>query len=93
MNPEMRYYRSKPVIVRATQWSGAVEDARPIIQWVLDGGGMMTQREHGVLLLIGPLDKPLTILAGDWIIRGVGGGFYACTPELFTESYLPLGVL
>ena len=90
MNPEMRYYQSKPVIVRATQWSGAVEDAHPIIQWVLLGGGMMTWREPGVLL-IETLDESLTVSPGDWIVRGVGGEFHACKPGMFKESYLPLG--
>jgi hypothetical protein len=40
----MSMFRKKPVIIEARQWSGGVEAATPIIQWILDGDG--TARWH-----------------------------------------------
>ena len=33
----------------------------------------------------------VNVSTGDWIIRGVEGEFYPCRPDVFAETYEPLG--
>lgn len=40
----MKTYRKKPVEITAVQFTGTAEEATPIIDWILDGGG--TARYH-----------------------------------------------
>ena len=35
------------------------------------------------------LEGPLAISDGDWLIKGVRGEFYPCTPDIFAATYEP----
>jgi hypothetical protein len=42
-------------------------------------------------LLIHTLEGEMTAMPGDWIITGVRGEKYACKPDIFEQTYEPLG--
>lgn len=90
-------FRKKPVEIGAIQFTGTVESASEIIDWVLAGDGQAFYRcnsdetcEHGPEnhhLLIRTLEGLMAARAGWWVIRGIKGEFYPCEDEIFRGSY------
>ena len=39
---------------------------------------------------IDTLEGVMTARIGDWIIKGIQGGFYPCKPDIFEATYEPL---
>lgn len=103
MNPAK--YRKLPVVIEAMRFEGGAENASPIIDWVLSGGG--TARYHAANdprpvhgradweqaspehLAIDTLEGTHRASVGDWVIRGVQGEFYPCKPGVFEATYEP----
>lgn len=101
----MNQYRKRPVVIEAIRFTGGAENATPIIDWILAGGG--TARWHEPLdewtsedgtlghpaspehLAIDTLEGTMRADVGDWIIRGVQGEFYPCKPDIFEATYEP----
>lgn len=98
----VRRFRKKPMEVEAMQFTGGVECASPIIDWVLAGGGTARYHEHLPAeefddgkghpeepehLMIETLEGAMRGDLEDWIIRGVKGEFYPCKPDIFEASY------
>jgi len=77
----MGFYRKKPVIVEAVQWSGS--------NWheVLAFAGGDNVFTSGSELNVVTLEGPLHASPGDWIIKGVQGEFYPCKPDIFEATY------
>jgi hypothetical protein len=42
-------------------------------------------------LLIATLEGIMKAKPGDWIIQGVQGEFYPCKPDIFEQTYEPVG--
>ena len=88
---EPRRFRKKPVEIVAVPFEGGAAAAAPIIDWVLAHGG--TARYHGRVLgmdehiAIDTLEGVMRASIWDWIIRGVGGEFYPCKPDIFQATY------
>lgn len=82
----MAKYRKKPVVIDAIQWSGINHDdvsefaSDAIIKFLDDGR-----------LSIRTLEGNLIASPGDWIIKGVKGEVYACKPDIFQQTYEPIG--
>lgn len=83
-------FRKKPVVIEAVQWGGNNVQELAIF---LDG--TPTTREYGIVA-----GQPINIftLEGnhranirDWIIKGVKGEFYPCKPDIFEQTYEPVG--
>ena len=74
----MQKYRKKPVVIEAVELT--VENAVDLI------------REHGFTwgdcgLQIDTLEGVMQATYGDYIIKGVQGGFYPCKPDIFHATY------
>lgn len=41
--------------------------------------------------VIRTLEGDMRVTWGDWVIRGVHGEFYPCKPDIFAETYEPVG--
>jgi len=78
-------YRKKPVVIDAVQWTGynflEVKNFCPEIVCLASG--------HE--LCIETLEGDHTASVGDWIIKGVAGEYYPCKPDIFEQTYEPVG--
>src|SRR5690606_38352248 len=86
----MAKFRKKPVVIEAVQWRGAGDNNR-IINWLaqqkvnVDGWLL-----HDTDITIPTLEGAMVARPTDWIIRGVGGEFYPCKPDIFAATYEPV---
>lgn len=76
----MGYYRKKPVVIEARQWTGVGADE--MLDWIGDGA-----QRFGSDLSISTLEGDMMAGLGDWIIKGVKGEFYPCKPDIFEATY------
>lgn len=87
-------YRKKPVVIEAILWDGTIQTLK-----VLQAMGMQARsysaddnRRDGICeLKIETLESPHEASLGDWIIKGVKGEFYPCKPDIFEQTYEPVG--
>lgn len=80
----MALFRKRPVVIEARQFTG--EPDAELELWLGDWfeSWVPSRRE----LVIRTLESnEFTASAGDWIICGVGGEFYACKPDIFAATY------
>ena len=81
----MPYYRKKPVVIEAIQYTGGIHSADKVIAWAIERGagpGMRYVR-LGNTVDIKTLEGTMSADPGDWIIRGLAGEFYSCKPDIF----------
>lgn len=81
----MAYYRKKPVLIEAVQWTG---DMAPIIALVghdLPTYGPMGQSGS---LRVHTLEGDHECRLGDWLIRGIQNELYPCKPDIFVATYI-----
>jgi hypothetical protein len=92
----MPYFRKKPVVIEAVQFTGGDQSADKVIAWAIERGvgpGMKYIRDPRHVL--GPantidiptLENVTTASPGDWIIKGIKGEFYPCKPDIFEATY------
>lgn len=89
----MAKYRKRPVVIEAEQWVGGAESASRVIDWVLDSG-TRSARYHegpGEFIAIDTLEGTMSAIPNDFIIRGVQGEHYPCKPDIFEQTYEPVG--
>lgn len=93
MTQPVRFFRKKPVIIRAMQFKGSTESATGILDWVLANGGNATYHdiddpgEHVSWVRIDTLEGPMKVRPGDWVIQGIKGEFYPHAGHFFKEAY------
>jgi hypothetical protein len=80
-------YRKKPVVIDAVQWDGTAEGAIPIIDWILRCDATARYDDDPAAIYIDTLEGTMRADIGDWVIRGVGGEFYPCKPDIFDATY------
>ena len=84
----MQFFRKKPVVVEARQFT--IDDAiNPVsIEHWCNGKvrGMSYDPELRVIQ-IQTLEGEMEGSVNDWIIRGVKGEFYPCKPDIFEMTY------
>jgi hypothetical protein len=81
-------YRKKPVVIQAIQWTG--DNWPDVVRWLVSKGQEWWSRaidKDTKSIRIPTLEGVTVASAGDWIIRGVAGEFYACKPEIFAKTY------
>lgn len=76
----MAYFRKKPVVIEAAQWTGG--NAVSLLDWIGDAA-----KQEGAVLVIHTLEGDHEASLGDWIIKGVKGEFYPCKPDIFAATY------
>jgi len=74
-------YRKKPVVIEAIRWDGK-DDTLKIIKESVE----IIHEEDGKII-IPTLEGDMTADLGDWIIKGIGGEFYPCKPDIFEKTY------
>ena len=89
-------FRKKPVEIEAVQWTGDNEDEvadfmgvsltalHTSVDAILRTDGDYRENTH---IQINTPEGTMTADCGDWIIKGVKGGFYPCKPDIFEETY------
>jgi len=81
----MGLYRKKPVVIEAVQFTGTKENLAEIFKFCPAIGWLAGD------LLIKTLEGTRKANCGDWIIKGVKGEFYPCKPDIFEQTYEPVG--
>lgn len=79
------FYRKKPVIVEAIQWTG--QNKHEIYTFLNEDNFYI---DHGRVeggLIIKTLEGEHVASIGDYIIKGVNGEFYPCKPNIFEKTY------
>lgn len=82
-------YKKKPVVIEAIQWTG--ENHRDIDDFCGDAILNLVNPDDPKLV-VRTLEGDMTASVGDYIIKGVKGEFYPCKPDVFAETYEPVGV-
>lgn len=92
-------FRKKPIEVEVMQWDGSDESNEDIQRWT-SGKAWPSRRtevyksEDGLkrirgwfVLRIRTAEGTMWANIGDYIIRGIYGEFYPCTPHVFEATY------
>ena len=77
-------YRSKPTIKEAIVWTG--KNLEEVSNFVGDSL-MPIERRPDYELKIKTLEGEHVVSRGDYIVKGVKGEFYPCTPDIFEATY------
>lgn len=84
-------FRARPVVVEAIRYhpgpDGNCEAVAAFIGEDIDHEDADCDPETE--WVISTLEGEATALPGDWIVRGVGGYFYPCRPDIFEATYDP----
>lgn len=79
-------YRKKPIEIEAMRFYVDSETIKALADFM--GGMAKTIVDKGITYLeIETLEGKMRASAGDFIIRGIAGGFYPCRPDIFLGSY------
>ena len=79
----MTFYRKKPVVIQAVQWTG--ENNVEILQFC--SNCYITSSGKTKDLIISTLEGDMSASTGDYIIKGVKGEFYPCREDIFDMTY------
>lgn len=74
------FYRKKPVVIQALQWTG--DNATELVDFC--GKCFLIK---GKELKIATLEGTMSASIGDYVIKGVEGEFYACKEDIFKKTY------
>ncbi len=78
----MGKYRKKPVEIDAMEWTGT-----NCIEMDDFCGGLENTYHKAGKFIIKTLEGEMTANKGDFIIKGIGGEFYPCKPDIFAATY------
>lgn len=83
----MPYFRKKPVVIEARLL--APDTFGEIMAWC-DGTHWSKPPMRAVTgITIPTLEGEHHASMGDYVIKGIAGEFYACKPDIFTQTYEP----
>jgi hypothetical protein len=92
----MTLYRKKPITIEAKQVFEQADHYQLVDVWISTLSdlviGVVTplwtpQTPHRVGMGIKTLEGWHEVTPGDWIIRGVNGGYCPCKPDIFAATY------
>ena len=78
-------YRKKPVVIEAMQFTE--ENKNRCFNFITCNHCADWDENDKPTIQIQTLEGVMTARLGDWIIRGVGGEFYPCKPDIFEQTY------
>lgn len=81
----IKKYRKKPVIVEAMKYETTAKKAIEFCE------GKASLNIHSDVI-IETLEGHMTVFYGDYIIKGVEGDFYPCSPGIFNKTYEAVSV-
>lgn len=91
----VKNYRKKPVVIQAIQLTK--DNVREVYNF-LHGAPISNFRDkwenyEDIVkrdgMKIETLEGTMRADLGDWIIKGIGGEFYPCKPDIFEKTYEP----
>lgn len=94
MSTTPQRFTKRPVTIEAIQWDGSAQTLDDLTAWsrqhTLPGGIIpIPNADQDNRLIIHTLEGTMRGDVGDWIIKGVSNEFYACKPDIFTQTYEP----
>ena len=81
----MPYYRKKPILVEARQFTG--DNFLELQDWSNDLVALSDYDEDAIC--VHSLEGPVWGEKGDYVIKGVRGEFYVCQKDIFEGTYEP----
>lgn len=84
----MAQYRKKPVVIEAFRWTGDLDQTEDP-EWIIDAirsGDVFFDTNTGTMK-IKTLEGTMSVLPGEWIIKGIKGEIYPCKPDIFLATY------
>jgi len=87
------YYRKKPVVIEAIQWTGLnLSEIKDFVGEklecdIMDAAGECGEGPPTVLMKIDTLEGYHYCSINDFIIKGVAGEYYPCKPDIFVATY------
>lgn len=85
-------FRKRPVVIEAIQFKG--DNRREVLAFIspeLVEGITTSEASSSRPLYIETLEGTMKASLGDWIIRGTAGELYPCKPNIFADTYEPVG--
>lgn len=87
----MKKYIKKPIPIHAFKWDGKISTLKKYFNIQILNTNLFTissTRKYGLnALRIKTLVGNETAPVGDYIIKGIHGELYPCSPKIFKESY------
>lgn len=89
----MTYYRKRPVVIEAAEWTGDVETLYSFVGTQNWGRADVHEipwdhsDEEQVVIWNEAERCWLPLPVGHWIVRGVQGEFYPCKADIFRATY------
>lgn len=84
----MPFYRKKPVVIEAQQFTGTFRSAMRIKDFCPQvTGNIYPESDRLIDIYITTLEGTMLASPGDYIIKGVNGEFYPCKPDIFDKTY------
>jgi hypothetical protein len=86
MNEYPKFYRKKPVVIQAMQWTGNnYVDICDFLNYEPD----LVHDDTGLkeALVIETLEGPMKGRKGSYIVRGISGEFYPVKSDIFEATY------
>lgn len=84
----MAQFQKIPVDIEAVQWLG--NNDQEMIEFAGEGALNKDVGPNEYLIPIKDSNEFLRVKVGDWLIRGVEGELYPCSPSVFAKTYKPL---
>ena len=76
----MNKYIKKPIVIEAVQWTG--ENVTQLEKFTQGNAYYMSGDFY-----IKTLEGEMRARQNDFIIKGIGGEFYPCKPDIFEKTY------
>lgn len=85
----MAFYRKKPVVIEAIQWTGTLTSKHNIASYFPELNTVALSWKGDIVSNweIGTLEGKHKVSPGDFIIKGIKGEFYPCKPDIFLATY------
>lgn len=83
----MAYFRNKPVVIQAVQWTG--DNHAEINAFLRQTEFTQAGYIKGRYVDIGTMEGLMVASPGDWIIKGIKGEFCPCKPDIFAATHEP----
>ena len=78
-------YRKKPIVIEAIQFTDESKDIA--FNFVNSTCQADFDNNANPIIKIDTLEGVMTVVLGDWIIKGTQGEFYPCKPDIFEQIY------
>ena len=85
-------YRKKPVVIEAMQFLDNAETITNLAEFIDNQDLRLDYADpKNPVIKIETLEGVMSASVGDYIIKGVKGGFYPCKPDIFEQTYEAVG--